>query len=111
MAAVTESLGPEESRLVGKWILIEGNTREDDVSQRIRSLVQDRLVRLGTDASGWETLYQDPTDGRLWELIYPQGELHGGGPPTLVVISAPEAAQKYGAVVPSNLSLERTREP
>ena len=46
-------------------------------------------------SAGWETLYRDPRDGRLWELTYPQSEMHGGGPRRLHVLSRDEAAAKY----------------
>ena len=67
-------------------------------SRRIHYLVTHRLARLGTDASGWETLYRDPRDNRLWEHTYPQSGMHGGGPPALHVISPQAAAAKYGAL-------------
>ena len=44
----------------------------------------------------WETLFRDPDDGRYWERVYPQGDLHGGGPPQLQVIDEAEAKRKYG---------------
>ena len=110
MAAESTSLGPEETHLVGRWIVVGGGTQSDATAKRIESLVRDRLVRVGVTADGWDTLYRDPADGRLWEHVYPQSSLHGGGPPSLVVISASDATQKYGAVVPSNKSLERTRD-
>lgn len=44
---------------------------------------------------GWETLYQDPADLRFWELTYPHGEMHGGGPPTLKSLTVQEAKSKY----------------
>ena len=56
-------------------------------------------MKLGGDASGWDVLFRDPTDGRLWELIYPQSEPHGGGPPQLRCLTADEARQKYGVHV------------
>jgi immunity protein 27 of polymorphic toxin system len=37
----------------------------------------------------------DRRDGRLWECTYPQGEMHGAGPPQLSVISPEMAAAKY----------------
>ena len=40
-------------------------------------------------------LYRDPNDNRLWELIYPQSEMHGGGPPELRNLTFNEARQKY----------------
>lgn len=109
MAAERTSLAPEETRLVGQWQSVRGAIQADPVAERIKSLVRDSLVRVGSTVDGWDTLYRDPIDGRLWELIYPQSAMHGGGPPSLVVIAASDAAQKYGAVVPSNTSLERTR--
>ena len=66
-------------------------------SRRIHYLVTHRLARLDTDESGWETLYRDPQDSRLWEHTYPHSGMHGGGPPALHVISPQAAAAKYGA--------------
>ena len=109
MADESTALGPEETRLMGQWAVIQGAIQSDAIAKRIESLVRDSLVRVGVTADGWDTLYRDPSDGRLWELTYPQNKLHGGGPPSLAVIAAPDAAQKYGAVVSSNTSLERTR--
>jgi len=68
----------------------------DDVTKRIYALTKSYLVELGQDASGWETLFRDPKDGRYWERTYPQGELQGGGPPQLICLSADEARKKYG---------------
>jgi hypothetical protein len=110
MAGAGTSLRSEETRLVGRWVTVQGTTEADTVAKRIEGLVRDSLVRVGVTADGWDTLYRDPQDGRLWELIYAQGDVQGGGPPTLAVIAGRDAAQKYGAVVPSNKSLERTRE-
>ena len=101
-------LGSEETYLVGAWVLVDGVIQGDATTKRIEALVHDRLVRVGVTADGWDTLYRDPSDGRLWELLYPQSSLHGGGPPSLVVIAASDATQKYGAVVPSTTSLDRT---
>ena len=110
MAAESASLGSGETHFVGRWVVVDGETQSDATAKRIESLVRDRLVRVGVTADGWATVYRDPADGRLWEHTYPQSSLQGGGPPSLVVIAASDAAQKYGAVVPSNTSLERTRD-
>jgi Immunity protein 27 len=110
MADASTSLGPQETRLVGQWVEVQGATQADPVSKRIEALVRDSLVRVSVSSGGWDTLYRDPSDGRLWELSYPESELHAGGPPSLTVIAEPNAADKYGAVVPSNKSLERTRD-
>ena|ERR1044072_5295333 len=110
MATANVSLRPEETRLDGQWLFDGWVTKPDAVTERIDSLVRNSLVHIASDESGWDTLYRDPTDGRLWELRYLQCERHAGGPPSLVFIAQSDAAQKYGAVVPSNTSLERTRE-
>jgi hypothetical protein len=89
-------IAPNETQLTGKWLLIEDRMVADETCQRITKLVKDYLVEIGQDQSGWDTLYRDPKDGRLWELIYPQSELQGGGPPALRYLTPQEAAQKYG---------------
>jgi hypothetical protein len=47
------------------------------------------------DESGWLTLYLDPEDGRFWEESFESSEMHGGGPPTLRIISANDAKLKF----------------
>jgi len=90
-------LRPEETELVGKWIFDGKTTREDDTAQRIQHLTANALEQLAVSKAygAWETLFRDPTDGRLWERTYPQGELQGGGPPKLTIISETEARKKY----------------
>jgi hypothetical protein len=53
------------------------------------------LEKLGHDWSGWETLYRNPATGALWEITYPHGEMHGGGPRRLSEITPSDAAAKY----------------
>ena len=67
----------------------------DAAAARIDRLINGLLIKIGTDLSGWETLYRDPQDGRYWELTFPQSEMQGGGPPRLRHISDKEATQKY----------------
>ena len=86
----------DEVLLAGKWVEVGDKVVADDVCVRIQSLVASGLTCLGADASGWEQLFRDSRDGRLWELTYPQGELHGGGPPCLTCIGQDEARAKYG---------------
>jgi hypothetical protein len=90
---------PSETVLTGQWILQGGRPVVDDVCKRILALTGSYLVEVGRDTSGWDTLYRDPTDGRYWELTYPQSELQGGGPPQLRCLTADEAKQKYGSQV------------
>jgi len=91
-----EKPGPEEKEIVGKWEYVDGRMIADANCERIEHLVNDYLKEIGYSKFGaWETLYQDPDDGRYWESIYPQGEMQGGGPPALYCLSTAEARAKY----------------
>ena len=92
-------LTSQESDLTGMWQLRLGTAVADATCKRIEWLIANHLVQLGADASGWSELYRDPEDGRLWELTWPQAEIHGGGPPRLTFITADVARSRYGAVV------------
>jgi len=89
------TLGPTESDLVGHWVSIGGRTEGDAICKRIERLVSEALELLARSRDGWETLYRDPADGRLWERTYPNSGWHGGGPPRLRVIALTEAQSKY----------------
>lgn len=93
-----KTITPNETALVGSWVADPSGTVEaDEVCQRINWLTKNALehVAFSSDCGMWETLFRDPVDGRFWERTYPQGHLHGGGPPTLKVISAEDARRKY----------------
>ena len=92
---------PTEIQLTGKWFLHDEHVVTDETCERITALVHLHLKKLGHDASGWDVLYRDPDDGRLWELTYPQSELHSGGPPQLRCLKLEEARNKYGDVIES----------
>jgi hypothetical protein len=79
------SLRPDETELVGLWKMIEGRMVEDETSKRIRTLIKEELKLIAASPDGWEKLYEDPRDHRLWELTYPSSETQGGGPPNLHV--------------------------
>jgi len=89
-------IGPNETLITGRWLMSDGSMVGDQGCERIEALTYGHLVKIGQDNSGWDTLYQDPTDDRFWELIYPQSEMHGGGPPQLRRVAASEVATKYG---------------
>lgn len=91
---------PAEACLTGTWVLNDGRIVGDGVCARMRDLTGNHLRKLGHDASGWDALFVDPADGRLWELSYPEGGGHGGGPPELRHLSAAQAQEKYGGIVP-----------
>lgn len=87
---------PDETELTGHWQLVAGKMVADDTCRRIQQLISEHLVKIATDSSGWHALYRDPQDSRLWELSYPQGEMHGGGPHKLAHISAQRAKTIFG---------------
>ncbi len=61
-----------------------------------------KMERLAVDVSGWLSLYRDPTTGDLWEVSYPYGELHGGGPRQLAGVSLADAKARYPSAPISN---------
>ena len=83
------------SELIGSWIMKDGHLIEDEVSHLIKYLIQAKLQRIAVTSDGWETLYQDPQDQRFWELTFPKGEMQGGGPRTLRIISEEAAKLKF----------------
>jgi hypothetical protein len=46
----------------------------------IQDLITNQLDQVKVDSSGWLSLYRHRDSGEFWELSYPQGEMHGGGP-------------------------------
>lgn len=88
-------LRADETKLVGSWTMVDGLMIEDETSRRIRTLIKEQLTPIASSTDGWERLYKDPQDHRLWELTYPSGEMQGGGPPSLRVINEDAAQRKY----------------
>ena len=90
-------LQPNEYLLTGAWIYANNAMHSDDVCERIEWLIANTLKKVASSSQwgDWETLFQDTSDGRYWERTYPQGDLQGGGPPQLQVMSADEAKAKY----------------
>ena len=84
-------LKPEEHLLVGHWFVRDGKVVGDEACERIEVLTDKYLQKIGTDESGWITVYKDPQDGRYWKLDYPHSAWHGGGPPSLECISEEES--------------------
>jgi Immunity protein 27 len=98
MPTDTTSLRPQETILIGRWVEASSGVAADATAMRIETLIEGFLDRVAIDASGWDRLYRDPADGRLWEESYPEGHLHGGGPPKLECVSHEYATEKYGLV-------------
>jgi len=89
-------LAPEETELVGRWVMVDGQVVGDETSRRIEWLVATTLREVARDGTGWFTLFVDPSDSRLWERFYPHSEMHGGGPAMLQAISPERATSRYG---------------
>jgi hypothetical protein len=87
---------PQETILVGKWIVENGQIRADATCERIHWLISHHLkkITVSKDSGAWETLFQDPDDKRYWEQFYPQSQMHGGGPPALKCLLSEEAKKK-----------------
>ena len=68
---------------------------KDETCHRIEWLTEERLTFVASDASGWDTLWIDKSDGRLWERLFLQSSMHGGGPPSLFAIDEEAARSKY----------------
>lgn len=97
MRTVELALRPDETLLIGSWLLRGDSVVGDAICNRIEALLANVLVHVADDpkSGGWESLFRDPLDGRFWERFYPQGEMHGGGPPSLRCLSASDASVKY----------------
>jgi hypothetical protein len=92
------NLKRDETRLDGEWVFRGGRMVADATCERIKDLVTSHLEKVTTDRSGWDTLYRDPEDGRYWELVYLHSEMHGGGPPSLILVEKDAIKEKYGIV-------------
>jgi hypothetical protein len=91
-------LRPDETLLTGSWLYVDHVMRGDAVCDRIEWLIKNHLKKIASSPlwGDWESLFQDPSDGRYWEITYPHGDLQGGGPPQLKVISENDGKEKYG---------------
>jgi hypothetical protein len=85
-----------ELEISGTWININGKVSEDEACKRIAWLSTQHFRKIAISKDRWETLFQDPVDGRYWELTFPQSQLQGGGPPKLTYIETKDALARYG---------------
>jgi len=95
MVSTLMSIKPTESKIIGKWILENEKFVADIAAKRIDHLIKNELVELAHSSDGWAVLYLDKSDGRFWELNYPDSGEHGGGAPCLEAISRDEAVEKF----------------
>ncbi|AMR32540.1 hypothetical protein A0256_14465 [Mucilaginibacter sp. PAMC 26640] len=85
----------DETKITGHWTFDGSKMIADDECKRIDSLRSHYLKYVSADPTCWLKLYQDPGDGRYWQLQFEHGEMQGGGPPSLILLSELEAKDKY----------------
>jgi hypothetical protein len=88
-------IDPSEVALTGRWRETPDGVQADDVARRIEALTTSYLRAVAHASNGWSVLYEDPADGRYWELTYPMSDMHGGGPPSLIAIDPSDARERY----------------
>ncbi len=66
--------------LTDRWVMSGSKVHAEGDAAEIDALLSTELVRLSGTDGDWRTLYRHRTTGKLWELSYPQSEMHGGGP-------------------------------
>ena len=100
-----------DNRIVGNWIVVDGQVVGDEACDRIESRIENELSRVASRDGGWSVLYLDPSDGTYWEMTHPQGELQGGGPPQLDRLSSDEVTLHYGVLptIPSDHAGQQPR--
>ncbi|MCL8268641.1 Imm27 family immunity protein [Leptospira weilii] len=90
-----KKLLPFENEIIGSQITDDSGAQHDSNLSRVIYLIENYLIKIKTDNSGWDTLYQDPEDGRYWEATYPQSSIHGGGPISLFALTDEQAKKKF----------------
>jgi hypothetical protein len=73
------------------WVMRDGKMVAEGDAEAINVLLGD-LDRVADGAAGWALLYRHRKTGVFWELTYPHGEMHGGGPRRLrqINIASPD---------------------
>lgn len=92
-------LRPEETILTGKWLEKDGKVFSDHECHRIKYLTSKKLKKIADDQFNKDTLYQDPSDGRYWELTHTYNDTDTSGPPILRCLSREKVKRKYGIQV------------
>ncbi len=81
-----------QEQLVGTWIIDRGILKNDDIGNEIERRLQNELKNIAI--SDWCKLFIDE-QGFYRELTFPQSEMHGGGPKTLICIDEEGVNSKY----------------
>ena len=62
------------------WHLEDGKVAARGDAAAIDEMLATKLEEVRTDEGGWVVIFRHRDTNQLWELSYPQSELHGGGP-------------------------------
>jgi hypothetical protein len=73
------------------WYSEDGKMLAGADALAINEMLATKLEEVRTDVTNWIVIFRHRDTNQLWELSYPQSELHGGGPRRLRLIdSAPD---------------------
>lgn len=98
MTSKSHLINKEEKEIIGSWAMRGERVIKDSGCQRVEWLIENHLTFISHDKSGWNALYYDPIDNRLWECIYLHGEMHGGGAPSLRLVDKEYIDENYGNI-------------
>jgi hypothetical protein len=68
------------------WYSEDGKPNARGDAAAIDEMLATKLEEVRTDSAGWVVIFRHRDTNKLWELSYPQSELHGGGPRRLRLI-------------------------
>jgi Immunity protein 27 len=69
---------PFLTELNDAWTLRDGKMVAEGEAKTIDELLRTKLVVILE--GNWATLYRHKDTNELWDLVYPQSEMYGGGP-------------------------------
>ena len=91
--------GETDVLIVGAWVQQpDGSVVGDANCDWIHWLTESGFELVAVE--NWRGLYRNPQDRRFWELTYPHGGWHGGGPRKLERISESLARERYDFAQP-----------
>jgi hypothetical protein len=68
------------------WVSEDGKMVARGDAAAIDDMLGTKLEKVRPDESGWLVVFRHRETNQLWELSYPQSEMHGGGPRRLRLI-------------------------
>jgi hypothetical protein len=68
------------------WYAEDGKVIAREDAAAIDEMLATKLEEVRTEEGGWVVIFRHRDTNQLWELSYPQSELHGGGPRRLRLV-------------------------